>query len=65
MSNKYRGIGRRRRNQLRGCDMKQQYASREDAMRAADAVAARIGRPMRIYRCPHCNGWHMAKDKSR
>jgi hypothetical protein len=52
----------------RQCGLKRAYETREQAERAGRALAAQAGRPMRVYRCPHCSTaayplWHLGHDR--
>ena len=47
----------------RMCLRKRRHESKEEA---AEAVAhSRASMPLRTYRCPHCAGWHLTKEKKR
>ena len=46
----------------RNCQRKIRHHSEAKALRAASRVAgkARV-RHLRVYRCPHCQGWHLTR----
>lgn len=51
----------RRADALRekACTSKNRYATRSDALEAAAACAAHGRGGLHVYRCPHCDGWHL------
>lgn len=52
----------RRRARLKAtCESgKRRFATKLDALTDASAAAAGLGKPMRPYPCPHCDGWHLS-----
>ena len=44
---------------LKSCESKNRYASRSEAQQAAAACAEHGARKLGVYRCPHCDGWHL------
>lgn len=44
---------------------KQRHARRRDAKRSARSAERRSGRRIRVYECPHCDGWHLTKARQR
>lgn len=54
---------RTRQNWNRGCHSKTRYHDREQAKRArAHCERQRPGKPLRIYECHHCNGFHLTSS---
>ncbi len=52
----------RRRNRFRSCVCKVRFFSKAGAERALAATAAKqLGdlRPLEVYACQHCKGWHV------
>lgn len=45
------------------CDRKRQFMSEQAAKTRAGQIRASGGPDFRVYQCPHCNGWHLAKRK--
>ena len=43
----------------RGCERKQRYASRSEALDAIAACEAHGTHGLSLYRCSYCNGWHL------
>ena len=43
----------------RSCTSKRRYATYADAQDALAACAEHGRRGLSIYKCPHCNGWHL------
>ena len=40
---------------------KVRYASRHEALNAADNRSAESSTSLTVYECPYCNGWHMGR----
>lgn len=40
---------------------KDRYATNSHAIRVAIGASKRSGRPLRVYRCERCRGWHLTK----
>lgn len=47
------------------CGRKVQFISKQDAESRVRAILRRDGVKMKAYNCPHCNGWHLAKVKTK
>jgi hypothetical protein len=53
------------------CREKRRYRTKLDAeialsrVDAATAGAHDTQRPVRVYRCPHCRGWHLTSQARR
>lgn len=43
----------------RGCERKQRYATRADALEAIELCAEHGTRGLSCYRCEYCHGWHL------
>lgn len=43
----------------KACERKNRYASRSEAEATAAACAEHGARNLHVYKCPHCNGWHL------
>lgn len=60
----YQGRQRINRSRFYQCDRKVQYASKQDAEDAINAIQGRDSTArLRTYQCKHCNGWHLARKK--
>ena len=44
---------------FRDCARKRSYKSKQQALREAARAERRIHRPMHVYHCPMCGGWHL------
>jgi hypothetical protein len=44
---------------------KQVYGTRARAIKYAIRAARQTGQPYRIYRCPHCDWWHLTSQNRR
>lgn len=42
---------------------KRLYDTRKLALYAAGQVQRKLGRPMDVYHCMECHGWHMANGR--
>lgn len=47
------------KDRYRQCYKKRRYKSEHDARLSANNCMAKRGKPLRVYRCPVCNGWHI------
>lgn len=47
----------------RYCLDKRQYRTKGQARAACAAMETRYGHKFKIYRCPHCGGWHIGHKK--
>jgi hypothetical protein len=45
-----------------GCTGKKRYRTDIEAINAAIKTSFKWGKPMRHYRCPHCNGYHVTSE---
>lgn len=45
------------------CGRKVCFIDKDTAYNRADEIKLNGGPAMRVYRCPHCNGFHLAKIK--
>ncbi len=46
------------------CTKRYRYKCRGVALRAAEIVAIKLGRPtMRVYRCPDCRRWCLTRQR--
>lgn len=49
---------------INSCSGKRRYALRHEAEQvAADQMNFDLDVKLRVYKCPHCNNWHLTKDK--
>ena len=46
---------------LRSCGGKVRYRRRQHAAVVADDCKAKRNIDLRMYKCRHCNGWHLTK----
>lgn len=46
------------------CPGKRRHTSERSAIAAAIRLS-RGNRPLRVYRCPLCKGWHLTKQEKR
>ena len=44
---------------------KVRYATRHEALIAAEERAKETGTVLSVYRCPYCGGWHMGRREGR
>ena len=49
------------KDRYRQCGKKRRYRSEHDARLSANNGMTKRGTPLRVYRCPICNGWHITK----
>ena len=49
----------------RHCWQKRRYASLDMARKQREFSRRRACRPLRIYLCDHCDGWHLTKQVSK
>jgi len=41
------------------CLKKTKYSTKEFAMKVKQQAEQERGDDLRVYECPHCNGWHL------
>ena len=49
----------------RMCNSKRRFKSEADAKHALDLInpgKAKANRPNRVYKCPHCGGYHLTRS---
>ena len=49
------------------CTSKRRFASEADAKHALGLInpgLAKANKPSRVYKCPHCNGYHLTRAKA-
>ena len=44
---------------FRACESKNRYTTKGEALSAAADCAEHGTAGLSVYRCPHCNGWHL------
>ena len=47
------------------CDSKRRYVTPQEAERSAKTARRKRDEKLRVYRCPHCQGWHLTKKICR
>lgn len=47
------------------CSSKRRYLSPQEAEKNAKVARRKRNERLRVYRCPHCAGWHLTKKLSR
>lgn len=52
------------RDPVESCTGKEAFAKAEDVRKAARSMKRR-GKPVRVYRCPHCMSWHMGRSSTQ
>ena len=55
------------KNEIPQCKKKVRFASNGAAQAALQRInpTLRPNKPIRVYRCPVCSGWHLTSKKSR
>lgn len=41
---------------------KEAYKTKKDATTRAQIIEREMGRPLKVYKCPHGKGWHLTKN---
>ena len=45
------------------CGRKSLFLDENSAVARVQSIRDRSGVKMRVYKCNHCNGWHLAREK--
>lgn len=45
------------------CGKKNRYRDQSEARLIANKLETKRGDKLRVYECPHCRGFHLAKEK--
>jgi hypothetical protein len=49
----------KRRRRRKACQGKQRHPDKQSASQHWYALWKKDGEKMRVYKCPHCHGWHV------
>lgn len=52
-----------RESRIRMCTSKRRFRNETAAIKAAIGSSRHYGKPMRVYRCPVCRGWHLTSHE--